>query len=359
MTDPNFDLGPNVDPLAGSVPIPPDDEERDRTPARAVPLSEIDHTDRPRPILVAYGHPGAVAVAGCVTVLAGEGGVAKSALALTLALGMAALSDYEHGDIGRMFHAPAGSPVLLATWEDAPAVTAWRARHLARILDDGEHPDAPAHAALGGVHLLEMRAPLFGPVDAYQRRPVELDGLKDLRAAAWTLRPALVIVDPALDAYVGEANGPAPVREFIRALARLGAEIGAGVLLVAHSTKEARRAKDFDLANPGHVGGSAAWFDAARGVLTLTRAAEGRRILTIAKANYGPAYLSLTLNTLTAEGGAVVGFEAADTWEDSARVERRLRAEAAAQDKADKAEAANGHDPGHAATLFDGGGAND
>ena len=30
-----------------------------------------------------------------------------------------------------------------------------------------------------------------------------------------------------------------------------------------------------------------------------------------------------------------------------------------ANETADKAEAANGHDPGHAATLFDGGGAND
>ena len=74
----------------------------------------------------------------------------------------------------RMFHAPASGAVLMATWENDKAVTAWRARRLARQIDGGDYPDAPAHAALGGVHLLEMQAPLFGPEPdsgSYNRRP--------------------------------------------------------------------------------------------------------------------------------------------------------------------------------------------
>ena len=73
-----------------------------------------------------------------------------------------------------MFHAPASGAVLMATWENDKAVTAWRARRLARQIDGGDYPDAPAHAALGGVHLLEMQAPLFGTEPdsgSYNRRP--------------------------------------------------------------------------------------------------------------------------------------------------------------------------------------------
>ena len=50
----------------------------------------------------------------------------------------------------------------------------------------------------------------------------------------------LVVIDPALSAFVGQSNDAAPVREFLTALAVEAAKPNAGVLLIAHSNKTAR-----------------------------------------------------------------------------------------------------------------------
>ena len=51
-----------------------------------------------------------------------------------------------------------------------------------------------------------------------------LRGWAHLWAAADIIRPALVVIDPALDAYTGDPNNLAAVREFVSAL---GAEAAA------------------------------------------------------------------------------------------------------------------------------------
>lgn len=319
-----------TDPFADSVTVPQDAAERALAPARPIPLSQVEG-HLPRPILQAYGQNGAVVVPGCVTILSGAGGVAKSTLALTIALGLASLPENQEGNVGRIFTAPTGGYVLFVTYEDRPPVTAWRARNLAWILDCGAQ-DGAAHAALDYVHLLDMRRPLFGPGPEarglYNARPTPLEGWKDLEAAVKATKPALLVIDPALAAYVGEGNGPAPVREFVTALSLLGEEADAGVLLVAHSNKAARQngnGKKVDLDDAGLVAGSAAWFDAARAVMTLANAPYGGpRLLSINKANYGPRYLTLELSTLTAGGGSVVGFEATGEWEPTRDVEKRI-----------------------------------
>ena len=75
-----------------------------------------------------------------------------------------------------------------------------------------------------------------------------------LWAAADIIRPALVVIDPALDAYTGDPNNLAAVREFVSALGAAAAARSCGVLLVAHSRKAAR-GKDSDPFDPGQVGG--------------------------------------------------------------------------------------------------------
>ena len=85
--------------------------------------------ERPEPILTAAGKRGSVLTVGNVCLLSGEGGIAKSALALGLAVGIAQLGDHERGEICGLFEGM-GGPALLATFEDHPTETRWRARCL-------------------------------------------------------------------------------------------------------------------------------------------------------------------------------------------------------------------------------------
>ena len=273
--------------------------------------------ERPEPILTAAGKRGSVLTVGNVCLLSGEGGIAKSALALGLAVGIAQLHDQERGEICGLFEGR-GGPALLATFEDHPTVTAWRARCLIGTLTN----DAISQQqTLRRVHVLDLAGrALFGPRDdggRYNERPGRLAGWWDLWSEARRIKPRLIVIDPALAAYVGEANAPAPVREFLTALATEAAELNTGVLLLAHSNKAARRTgsqqkpKPEDLLDPGHVGGSTAWTDGVRGVLAMAwkpGGDAGERALTITKANYGPARLTCDLNAIRHEKSAIVGF---------------------------------------------------
>ena len=327
VNDPN---NAPVDPFADARELPPDAEELARTRVRPVPLAELFDLPLPRPLLRASERTGAVLTSGSVTILAGEGGAAKSSLALGIAIGMASLPPGERGDIAGIFEAYGGG-VLMATWEDAAEITGSRAKRLVEYWDGADESGA-AHAASYAVHVLPMNSPLFGPPGdgSYNRRPQRLDGWMDLETAAIDIRPSMVVIDPALSAYAGEPNSPAPVREFLTALARLGKEIDAGVLLVAHSRKDARNRQRVDLVDPGHVGGSAAWVDGARGALTLTQTDNRRRMLTIAKANYGPAYLTVELEPIVDSDGHIAGLKGnGDGWRDTRVVESELREDTA------------------------------
>ena len=229
---------------------------------------------RPAPILTAAGKSGAVLTVGNVCLLSGEGGIAKSALALSLAAGIAELGEHERGQVCGLFEGP-GGPALLATFEDHPTETAWRARCLIGQLTTGR---ISHDRTLSRVHVLDLAGrPLFGPKDdggRYNERPGRLAGWWDLWSEARRIKPRLIVIDPALAAYVGEANAAAPVREFLTALATEAAELNTGVLLLAHSNKAARssnsrKPKPQDLLDPGHVGGSTAWTDGVRGVLAM------------------------------------------------------------------------------------------
>ena len=315
-----------VDPFAEAQELPPDAEELAKRPVRPIPLAELFGLPMPRALLRASGRTGAVLTSGSVTMLAGEGGVAKSSLALGIAIGMASLPDRERGTVAGIFEAYGGA-VLMATWEDAVEITGSRGQRLVEYWD-GANESGAAHRASYAVHVLPINAPLFGPAGdgSYNRRPQRLDGWIDLEAAALDIRPSLMVIDPALSAYVGEPNSAAPVREFLTALARLGKEIDAGILLVAHSRKDARSRQRVDLVDPGHIGGSAAWVDGARGALTLTQNENRRRMLTISKANYGPSFLTIELEPIVDSEGHIAGLQGnSDGWRDTRTVEAELR----------------------------------
>ena len=298
---------------------------------RAVPVTAIEGK-RPEPLLSIADHGGALLSVGGVLVLAGEGGVAKTPLALSVALGVAA-QRLLFGDLSGGLFAGAGGPVLIASYEDWPTVTADRLRKLAATWQDA----AAADRALPRVHILEMSGrPLFGPAprgdgDAgfYNARPEPLAGWADLWNEAKRTGARLIVVDPALSAFVGQSNDAAPVREFLTALAGEAAQHGAGVLLIAHSNKTARSGSkaEYDPFDPGHVGGSGHWTDTARGAMSLTYdrrdgAAPGARILAVSKANYGPARRWCKVVSHTAPSGEIVGFGIDGAWKPATDFER-------------------------------------
>lgn len=308
-------------------------------PPAPVPLTDV--TDElPRPLLSVARHDGrrdgALLSAGGVCLLAGAGSAMKSTLALRLALEAAATpagNDRAALD-GRLV--VIGGPVLFATFEDAPAWLRYRAARMVETLT------LPADA-MRGVHVLNLSGwPLFGPAagDPLTARPGPLPGWSALWDAVDQTGARVVVVDPALCAYVGEANSAAPVREFLTALTAAAGARGAGVLLIAHSTKAARSGvAPVSVYDAGHVGGSTHWTDGARAALTLTRRDGGSSlVLAIAKANYSAAYRHVRL---TAVSHYVLSAAAGDAW-----TEGEPTASAEAKPTASNGKAArNGREP--------------
>ena len=245
--------------------------------------------------------------------LAGEGGVGKSALAGEIALAVAG-----NARAGGLLAVHGGGPVLWVTYEETPGELAARLKTRARAVGVNAR----------NVHVLDMRGgwPLFGPgADGrssafYHARPEQLIGWEPMEAAVGGLEPRLIVIDPVLAAYVGEPNSAPPVREFLGALASLAREHSAGVLVLAHSTKAARSQRGGtkpDPFEPGQVAGSAAWTDGVRGALSFAYGSDddGNRLLSIVKANMGPARIQCDAKPMRAEeSGWIIGFEAAGAW---------------------------------------------
>ena len=286
---------------------------------RPHPAADIE-LSLPKRILSAAGQGGAVLCEGTVAILAGEGGMAKSAFTGGLAIDIAQGTE---DTAGGLFHVCGGAgSTLMVSYEDPESVVAWRLDKYVQQRDIATGNNSP----LARVHVLQLAGrPLYGPTDEsgraafYTARPGPLAGWGDLTAAIESVEPRMVVIDPVLCAYVGESNAPAPVREFLVALAELAATYNTGVLLIAHSTKATRSGKP-DPFNPGLVGGTAAWVDGVRGALSMTwrddpGAEPGSRQIGIIKANYGPMRLVCALEAIQATGesgeqkGAIVGFQ--------------------------------------------------
>ena len=248
------------------------------------PITEYKNEPLPKPVLWREGEKdGAILSAGDLCILSGAGGAGKSTLALQLAIG-AAGAEYESAPVCGL--SVRKGPVLYASYEDVPAVMFHRGQRICGELEDeqkrkkGIPPD---------VHLAGMFGrPIYGPPNGSANDvPGPLDAFRELFDAARRVKARLIVIDPAAAAFSSPKAGVEWVRLFLDALRIEAAEIGCGILLVAHSTKAARNARE--TGDPGSVAGSAGWYDAARGVIILhetTNGGEGPR-LEIMKANYG------------------------------------------------------------------------
>ena len=286
-----------------------------RNRAKTATLAEACELPLPRSILKAKGKNGSLLDAGEVAVLSGMGGAGKSTFTAGLALEIMVLGQGERGEVCGAFDAEGGI-VLLVGYEDRLAVVGRRARHFAEFMDRGSEKKL-FHTAMRRVEIMEMRNPLFGPdpyTPLYNARPTILEGWQEVRKRAESVRPSLVVIDPALCAYVGDANSSAAVSEFLMSLRDLAEEFSCGVMLVTHGTKASRGGgrRKVDLADPGHVMGSGSWTDRARCAMTLTPGQHGRSTLTVYKSNYGPQRIAIELSPLVNDRGDSVGFTGRD-----------------------------------------------
>ena len=287
-------------------------------PPKLHPLST--YADAPVPAAVLWrdtgrhdpeGYQDAVLSIGEVALLSAAGGIGKSMTVLELAAA-AAGAHVKAQSVGNAcgLRVMAG-PVALVSYEDSPARLADRLRAMV--------PDPRAHVAIAvHLHVAPEPAALWQTEDGK-------GGTGPDWAALWrTIRRTgarLLVIDPASAALADvSTTETGPVRAFLRALtaeaAPAGDWPGCGVLIVAHDTKAARDgARRGDAPDAGVVAGSAAWYDGARGVLSMTELAEDERLIECVKSNYGRSGWGARLRARYNPAGRLLGFELADRME--------------------------------------------
>ena len=267
---------------------------------RLGPLAEAKETPEPEPVIWrdAPGKGGAVLSRGEVALFSGEGGLGKSYLTLALAVAGALAADLGQLDGPTCGLRVAAGPAVMLSYEDAPPRLYGRLRRMEQT------------ATAGAVHIVNYPAPLW---EVDRSGPSRRSGWwADLWRYVGDVGARLVVIDPASSALGGVSAGEGgPVRAFLRGLTLEADRTDCGVLVVTHSTKAARNAiRVGDDPGAGIVAGSAAWYDAARGVLTLTACREnpGARILECVKANYGRKGWGAVLHEAHTPGGDFAGL---------------------------------------------------
>ena len=316
-------------------------DDPDAPETQSPPVLEWAHEGEvtfPRPILGCAKMGGAVLSEGEICVLSAAGGTGKSTLAVSIALSIAMADESLHEPMelkGGLFHG-FGGPVVYATYEDPPSVIKWKLRELAKLWDEPSNTMQQATGALNRVGVVSMRGwPIYGPVGdraSYNTVPGRLAGWDHLWKLVDEAKPVLLIIDPALTAFVGEANSPTQAMAFLDALSSEVGKRRAGAFVLAHSTKSSRSEKT-DPFHPGMVSGTGAWTDHVRGVLTMGEfsrkipgsgrpergsqddSTESMPVLRVYKANWGPQRITVRLEPEIAKGSSTpLGFVATSPW---------------------------------------------
>lgn len=251
------------------------------------PVSDWAKASEPSPVIwrdkeTKWADP--VLSVGEVALLTGAGGLGKSYLTLELAAAATAQHDRKGN---KEYGAACGlrvrrGSVVLVSYEDSPS----RIAHRLKGITGGSFPE--------NLYLWEDPWPLWVAITDRQSGTGPCSDWRRLWDKIQELQASLVIIDPASAALADVSTSETgPVRAFLRELALEAKNATTGVLIVAHSTKAARNAaKQGEDPGAGIVAGSAAWYDGARGILSLTHDPKGtddpdQRLLTCIKANYG------------------------------------------------------------------------
>ena len=260
---------------------------------------------------------GAAVVEGEVCLLSGAGDFGKSSLMCSIALDFAARKQFVAGAFTPNFGPDdRANGVVIATCEDRPGAVKWRLRKLKAALELDEN-------ALDNVHIVNTRKrPLFGPSARNRHltntRPEPLPDWHAFWEHINNTEPKtrLVIIDPALVAFVGNQNEPSGVGEFLQALADEAEKAKCAVLLIAHSNKANRSTDKTDLRDPGTVTGSVAWTDRVRGAMTAQWTQDGKRVLVIHKGNYAAKKAIELVPIQDPKTNQYVGMESTGTWQE-------------------------------------------
>ena len=195
---------------------------------------------------------------GRAALLAGDGGLGKSRLALRLAAGIAAAEPDWLGGITtaegsrrRLLQSDSPANVVIATWEDD--------------LDEFDRRLAAIgmHDATGGrIKFVDMadNGPLWAPL-----RSGHVSSIASLTTAGEKLRQyaerveaRLLVIDPLAAAYAGDENVRGLVRAFLSSWDAWGRRNGCAVLFVGHTPKGVSR-----------TSGSTDWRNAVRNLWSL------------------------------------------------------------------------------------------
>lgn len=274
------------------------------------------------PVLRGMGLNGSVLRRGEVAVLSGAGGRGKSTLALQWALAAAVgeAVGQEWTPAGGL-QVRAGRTVILSYEDDARDIADRASKALALpSLAEPLTDIQPREAAGGRIEVHSMRGwPLFGvgAGEHHASRPEPLEAWEPVWHCIRAYGAHLVIIDPAMSAYLASGNAVEFVRLFMDSLIEEARKADCGLLVIAHSTKAARRSKDAD--ETGNVSGSAAWTDAARGVLVLGPGSNPtQRKLSCEKANHSRQFERLLAEHTRQSGGMqwpeFLGFEDGGAW---------------------------------------------
>ena len=278
------------------------------------PVSEISPR-LPAPILGALGVGGAVLTAGNVCVISGQGGVAKSTMTVSIALSFAACTEMENKGMvplrGGIFRGTGGR-VMIASFEDSENTISYRLQGLANIWQEQGKDNRIGEAIQDKILCADFPEPLFRGEGFDLPEPTR--AWHYLWETARMFKPKLIIIDPIIGAYMGDGNIPPRVFAFVKAIAREAGQIGAGILLVGHSNKAARQSANHNPFGAGHIAGTGAWTDAARGAMMMTKdmrdGNKGKTVLAIAKANFGPSYIETHIRPIYRDGdGMPYGME--------------------------------------------------
>lgn len=228
---------------------------------------------------------------GEVTMLAADGGVGKSFLALALAVSIAAGLEF----LGKLTQK---APVLFVSAEDDARTLRRRLRTVLDALGLDEAPE--------GLHLVDSTARpelyAFNQTGREGRPTKALPALKEALAAT---SARVLMVDNASNTFAADENARAQASAFVRALKALVLPSGGAVLLLAHVDKNTSRAGALATAA---YSGSTAWHNAVRSRIYLVKTEKRGLELQHHKSTHGVELPPLALQRLT--GGPLALAEA-------------------------------------------------
>lgn len=211
---------------------------------------------------------------GVVSMLGAHGGVGKSTVTLMLAVCVA---------LGRFMFGvrTEEGPAIFVSLEDGARIIRWRLATICRVL--GIDP-----AVLKGkLYIVDgtENPELFVAGEMSSRGPGEVTvGYTELEGMAKSIKPALIIVDNASDAFGADEINRRQVRGFIRSLGAIAKHNDCSVLLLAHVDKNTSKG---EARNTEGYSGSTAWNNSVRSRLFMSRNTVGMLLLEHQKANFG------------------------------------------------------------------------